>query len=285
MGGLAVKRKEARYMIISDIHNCHAAWNGMTNAERMADLVRCVSEEREKRNYDATFCLGDVSLDFWFYGEGGSYLWDPPVSRTAEFMEKLASCFPEPFYITPGNHEQYAPEDWLRITGQPREQIVRTDLAVFVLLDAFSGDLGPKINSDGTYRPVNCSLIREALEIPGDRPVFLLSHWFETGAESEEFKVLLAGNPRIRALFCGHDHRSLVGSTGEDAGNRPILHDGHFSYSGEREDPYSCWRGWRELIVREDGSFESFYRVPRQKVPYPGWDLTVEEHTQDEAFG
>lgn len=271
---------EQRIMIISDIHNCHAAWNRMSNEDRMTDLVRLVGEAKSERDYALTLCLGDVSLDFWAYNEGGSWLWDPPVSRTAEFFEKVKPCFPEPFYITPGNHEQYSPGDWLRITGQPREQIVETDFAVFVLLDAFSGDLGPTENSDGTYLPVNVSLIREALALPGARPVFLLAHWFDMERESGEFREILRDHPRIAALFCGHDHRSCIGSTGGDAGEKPILHDGNFSYSGER-DQYACYRGWRELIVREDGSWESFYRVPEQKVNYGDWVLTVETHTQD----
>ncbi len=267
-------------MIVSDVHNCHVDWYRMTNGERMADLVRCVREARAARRYDGTLCLGDVSLDFWAFNEGGSFLWNPPVSRTREFMEKVKPAFPEPFYIVPGNHEQYAPGDWLRITGRPREQIVRTDFAVFVLLDAFSGSLGPKENSDGTYLPLNVSLIRDALSSPGGRPVFLLAHWFDMERESAEFKAVLRENPRIRALFCGHDHRSFVGRTGEDAGNLPILHTGHFSYSGER-DPWASWRGWRELIVREDGSWESFYRVPAQAVPYPGWSVRIDAHVQD----
>ena len=272
--------QEHRILIVSDIHNCHADWYRMTNEERMADLIRCVEEAKAARHYDGTLCLGDVSLDFWAFNEGGSFLWDPPVSRTREFMERVKPAFPEPFTIVPGNHEQYAPADWLRVTGQPREQIVPMDFAVFVLLDAFSGDLGPTQNSDGTYLPVNVDLIREALAFPGERPVFLLAHWFDMERESEAFKAVLRDNPRIRALFCGHDHRSLIGNTGEDAGNLPILHDGHFSYSGER-DPYLCWRGWRELIVREDGSWESFYRVPEQAVPYPGWQVRIDAHTQD----
>ncbi|MCR4905598.1 MAG: metallophosphoesterase [Clostridiales bacterium] len=276
--------QEHRVMIVSDIHNCHAAWYRMTNGERMADLIHCLEEAKAARDYELTLCLGDVSLDFWAFNEGGSYLWDPPVSRTAEFIEQVMPAFPQPFYITPGNHEQYAPEDWLRITRQPREQIVRTDWAVFVLLDAFSGDLGPTENSDGTYFPVNVSLIREALALPGGRPVFLLAHWFDMERESGEFRAVLCENPRIRALFCGHDHRSFSGSTGPDAGDLPILHDGHFSYSGEH-DPYACWRGWRELIVREDGSWESFYRVPHQAVPYPAWSVHIDAHIQDEIQG
>ena len=271
-----------RVILTSDLHNCHITWNGMTNEERMADLVRCLEEAKRERSYDMTLCLGDVSLDFWAWNEGGSFLWDPPVSRTAEFMEKIAPVFPQPFCITPGNHEQYAPDDWLRITSQPREQIVWRDEAVFVLLDSFSGNLGPAENSDGTYRPVNCALIREALKGAGRRPVFLCSHWFDKDAESDEFRELLRAEERIAALFCGHDHFSYIPFTAE--GHRPILHTGHFSYSGDR-DPCRCWRGWRELTVYDDGSWESVYRVPEQILRYPGWTVRMEAHTQDAANG
>ena len=226
-------------------------------------------------------CLGDVSLDFWAWNEGGSYLWDPPVSRTAEFMEKIAPRFPGPFYITPGNHEQYAPGDWERITGQPREQIVARPEAVFVLLDSFSGNLGPTENSDGTYRPVNRALIREALDAAGKRPVFLCSHWFDKDMDTDGFKALLREEPGIRALFCGHDHFSYIPITEEAAGKKPILHTGHFSYSGEK-DPCLCYRGWRELTVYDDGSWESLYRVPEQIIRYPGREVRMEAHTQDE---
>ena len=271
-----------RVLLTSDIHNCHITWYGMSNEERMADLVRCLEEAKRERAYDMTLCLGDVSLDFWAWNEGGSYLWDPPVSRTAEFMEKIAPVFPQPFYITPGNHEQYAPEDWMRITGQPREQIVERDEAVFVLLDSFGADLGQSENSDGTYRPVNCALIREALCGAGERPVFLCSHWFDKDAESDEFRALMQNEPQIGALFCGHDHFSYIPHTAE--GNLPILHTGHFSYSGDK-DPAKAYRGWRELTVYDDGSWESLYRVPEQQIPYPGWRVRMEAHVQDCAAG
>ena len=272
-----------RILITSDIHNCHCTWYNTPNGERMALYVEAIEAAKARNSYDMTLCLGDVSLDFWKWNEGGSYLWDPPVSRAAEFMETIKPHLPEPFYITPGNHEQYSPEDWQRITGQPREQIVATEYAVFVLLDAFSGNLGPKENSDGTYQPLNCRLIRDALAIGGNTPVFLLSHFVDMEKESEEFKAILRENERIRALFCGHDHGSQIASTGEDAGNKPILHTGHFSYSKHR-DPYMAFRGWRELLIGEDG-WESFYYVPEQKIPYPGWSLTMEEHVQNEYQG
>ena len=275
-----------RAILCSDIHNCHIRWYGMDNGERMTDLIRCLGEAKGEREYGMTICLGDVSLDFWAWNEGGSYLWDPPVSRTAEFMEKFAPAFPAPFFITPGNHEQYAPADWLRITGQPRERIVERREAVFALLDSFSGDLGPALNSDGTYRPVNCALVREALARAGQRPVFLCSHWFELGAENEEFRSLLR-DERIAALFCGHDHLSYVRPGDAVSGGKPILHTGHFSYSGEK-DPCLSYRGWRELTVYDDGTWESLYRVPRQELRYPddgsvpGWTVRMEAHTQDE---
>ena len=86
---------------------------------------------------------------------------------------------------------------------------------------------------------------------------------------------------RIRALFCGHDHFSYIPFTEEEAGRKPILHTGHFSYSGDK-DPCRFYRGWRELTVYDDGSWESLYRVPEQIIRYPGWTVRMEAHVQDE---
>lgn len=271
--------QEMRFLVTSDIHNCHASWYGISNDARMEIYKNSVTEAQRKNHYDAALILGDVSLDFWAWNEGGSYLWENKISRTQEFMEKVFPALPKPTYIIPGNHEQYGHEDWLRITGQPREQIVRFDGVTFVMLDSFSGDLDPRVNSDGTYQPLNCELIKKALDEAPDPIVFLCAHFFDPTKESEEFKSLVKNESRIKALFMGHDHKTNVMHL-EEFGNKPILHSGNFSYNKER-DIFRAFRGWRELVVHEDGSFESWYYVPEQYVQYDGYKVTIEEHEQD----
>lgn len=273
--------KETRILLTSDIHNCHHSWFASSNAERMAEFIRCIGEAKKKNTYDAAVILGDVSLDFWVFGEGGSYLQEIPVSNTKIFWDTVAPHLPKPTYITPGNHEQYSDADFVKITGQHRQQIIAIgDGVVFVLLDAFSGNLDPKEHSDGTYQPVDCTLIKKALADYPDAMIFLGAHYFDMPKESDEFKALLASEDRIKALFMGHDHRTNMEFTGDDAGHKPILRTGNFSYSGE-SDWLRAFRGWRELLIHEDGSFESWYYVPAQTFLHQGFTVSVSENRQD----
>ncbi len=63
-----------------------------------------------------------------------------------------------------------------------------------------------------------------------------------------------------------------------------MIRTGNFSYSGEKEDFRKCYRGWRELTVREDGSFETRYIVPEQTIPLDTPEI-MPAHTQDELIG
>ena len=272
--------KEMRFILTSDIHNCHQKWFASSNEERMEDYKKYLTQAQEKNKYDASFVLGDVSLDFWVCHEGGSYLQEVSVSNTDKFMKNIAPALPQPMYITPGNHEQYSHEDWMRFTGQTREQIIPFDGVVFVLCDAFSGNLGPDFHSDGTYLPINCDIIKKALADYPDAMIFLGAHYFDMEKESDEFKKLLLENDRIKGLFMGHDHRTKVEFTAEDAGCRPLLRTGNFSYSGEK-DPLRAFRGWRELIIHEDGSFETYYFVPAQTFTHNGFTVSITENKTD----
>jgi len=273
--------KEMRILLTSDIHNCHQSWFAGSNAERMADYIKYIGEAKAKNHYDACFILGDVSLDFWVCNEGGSYLQDIKVSNTKIFWDTIQPHLPKPTYICAGNHEQYSNEDFMKITGQPRSQIVAlSDEVVFVLLDAFSGNLDPKEHSDGTYLPIDCTLIKKALEDYPNAMIFLGAHYFDMPRESEEFKTLLRENDRIKALCMGHDHRTNLELTGEESGNKIFLRSGNFSYSGEK-DYLRAFRGWRELLIHEDGSFESYYYVPAQTFRHQGFDVSISSKTQD----
>lgn len=274
-----------KFILTSDIHNCHREWFAHSNEERMSDFKKYLDIATSKNQYDASFVLGDVSLDFWVCHEGGSYLQEVSVSNTDKFMKDIAPHLPQPMYITPGNHEQYSHEDWQRFTGQKREQIIPFDGVVFVLCDSFSGNLGPDFHSDGTYLPINCDIIKEALEKYPDSIIFLGSHYFDFEKESEEFKALLEANKdRIKGLFMGHDHRTKVELTPEGAGQIPIMRTGNFSYSGEK-DPLRAFRGWRELIIREDKSFESYYFTPAQTFIHNGFAISITENKTDFCKG
>ncbi|MBR4961198.1 MAG: metallophosphoesterase [Clostridia bacterium] len=263
--------------LISDTHNCHQTFHGTDNDRRLDTMTALLTEAEAAEPSQGTLVLGDVSLDHWGWNEGGSRLWNPPVSRTAEFMKRWFPALPQPAYITAGNHEQYGAAEWQQITGQPREQAVVLGELLFILCDAFRGDLDPTENSDGTYLPMDCCWIRRQLDAYPGLPVILCAHYFDFTLETDAFASLVKEEPRILALAAGHTHLSGIIPAGDTG--KVILQTGNFSYSGMK-DPKESYRGWRELWW--DGEkLTSWYAVSDGNGVRNGETFTVEAHTQD----
>lgn len=268
-----------KIIFLTDVHNCHINWFATKTEDRMEKMISDLEAANREEKADCLLCLGDVSLDFWFWDIGGSYLHNPPLSNTDNFMKKYFPRLPQPAYIIPGNHEQYGNEDWKRFTGFDRAYTVKTNNAVFVMLDNFSGNLDPKENSDGTYTETDCDAIEKALRENPDKIVIPCAHYFDMEKESERFKKLLREESRIPALFIGHTHYTEVLDAGDDAGNKPIIQCGNYSYNNNREDPYHSFWGWRELYIEDNGDIYTRYRCPSQKL---GNGDIVTEHIIDE---
>ncbi len=267
--------------LISDTHSCHQIFHGTDNDRRLDTMVSHLQAAEAEKPSQGTLVLGDVSLDHWGWNEGGSRLWNPPVSRTSEFMERWFPALPAPAYIIPGNHEQYGKAEWRARTGQPRAQAVVLGELLFILCDSFSGNLDPAENSDGTYLPLDCTMIREALEAHPELPAILCAHYFDFANESEEFLRLVREEKRILALAAGHTHLSSVLPAGDTG--KVILQTGNFSYSGMK-DPKDSYRGWRELWWDGD-TLTSWYHVAPGDGVHGGDAFTVEEHDQDHWEG
>lgn len=263
--------------LISDIHNCHQTFHGTENDRRLDTMTALLASAEAEIPSQGTLVLGDVSLDHWAWNEGGSRLWNPPVSRTGAFMTRWFPALPQPAYITAGNHEQYSPEEWQQITGQPRAQAVVLGELLFILCDSFRGNLDPTENSDGTYLPMDTDWIREKLEEYPGFPVLLCAHYFDFAGETDAFSNLVKNESRILALAAGHTHHSSVLPAGDTG--KVILQTGNFSYSG-MQDPRDSYRGWRELWW--DGEkLSSWYSVPDGDGIHNGEAFTVEAHRQD----
>ena len=269
--------KKQRYLFLSDVHLCRHSWYGVSAEERLLRMTEQLEKRASEVHFDDMFLLGDVSLDFWAYEEGGTFLHDPPVSNTERFLREIYPRLPMKAHLIPGNHEQYGEELWKKLTGTPRSYTVVPDVPdapVFVMLDTFGGNLDPRENSDGTFTPCDCARIRAALDAYPGRRVILCAHWFSPEQESAEFRTLVSEEKRIPVLLMGHTHRSSVI---ENAfGSKAILQCGNFSYSSENPSESSFW-GWRELEISETGAMSSYYYVPAQTTPA----CTVETHQQD----
>ena len=274
--------KRTRVILSSDIHHVGHSWYGVSAEQHMENLARELENEYKNDPYDALLLLGDYSLDHWAWNTKGSYL-TKGVSNTKEFvdlcMKRIAPEGVEVRMIA-GNHEQYGDALWYELTGYKRRDHLVLGDVLFILTDSFGGDLDPTEHSDGTFIGSDASEIKALMNEYPDKKVILCSHWFDMTRESEEFKLLLKNEDRILCLFCGHNHISRVGSTGEECGNKPILYTGNYSYSGE-PNPIRCLQGYRELIVTDEG-ITSKYIVPANKFVVSCITLTTERAEQDQ---
>ncbi|MBQ4625261.1 MAG: hypothetical protein IJB51_12045, partial [Clostridia bacterium] len=98
-----VDQAKKRLVIATDIHHCHMVWHDTVSDDRMSRLCEVLNREYEKAPYDGVLALGDYSLDHWAWNEGGSFLWNPPVSHTDLFVKKYLPQMPTAWYMIPGN--------------------------------------------------------------------------------------------------------------------------------------------------------------------------------------
>lgn len=260
--------ESCRVLLISDVHLCSSDWYGRPSRERLQKMVEDIKEYHQNTPCKKIFFLGDYSLDFWAFNGGGCWL-NEGKSDTADFITEIASQLPVPYEMIPGNHEQYGAEDWMKITGFPREYFVECGGYLFVMLDTFAGELDPKVHSDGVYSGANVALIRQALEQVPQIPVILCAHYFDMERETTAFLDLLRAEKRITALFCGHDHIIRIDDLGEQCGNLPLIHEGNYSYIGENGTPEDLMWGFEEVVLGEEG-IQVAYIEPENEILFDG---------------
>lgn len=245
--------KDTRIIFCSDVHLCHLEWYGRSSAERMENMVHDLNEFYDKKPYEKVIFLGDYSLDHWGWGdEGGSWV-NARVSNTDNFIKQYASRLKAPYYLTPGNHEQYGHEIWREITGTLRDDSFVIGGYLFITCDNYGEDLDPDYHSDGTYTSTKLRFIKEQMEEYPDLPVILCGHYFDVNKEPEEFFTFLKEEKRITLLICGHDHGNEITNLGERAGNVSIYHTGHYSYAGLGKKPMELMWGFCEALLTERG--------------------------------
>lgn len=271
-----------RILLASDIHYCEHGWFGISRDEKAENLCADLSAEYEKHPYSALLLLGDYSLDHWVWDTKGTYL-TKGISDTKLFVDRyLGRMVPEGVEVRmiAGNHEQYGEELYRKLTGFNRRDHLICGNTLFILTDTFGGDLDPTDHSDGTYIGVNMADITALMTKHSDKKVIICAHCFDMEQESEEFKALLRSENRILCLICGHNHKSIVSTTGAENGNKPILYTGNYSYSGEK-DPKRCLFGYRELIITDE-SITSKYISRPHVYTVNGETFTSEYTEQDE---
>lgn len=295
-----MENKEIRVVLMSDLHDCHIDWYGVTNKDRLDRFIAQYTDYCRQNNVVHTFMLGDYALDFWGWNEGGCYV-NNGTSNTDHFVKNYVSAIPTPVSMIPGNHEQYSDADFVRFTGNHRRSSVTVGDYAFILLDSFGFDLDPKVHSDGTYSPVDVEWVKgEMAKYPGKK-FFLCGHHFgvnidmATGdvqlrygrqfdhdEESDAFRKLVREDDRIIALFQGHTHYCAAYKLGEEYGCKYILQTGNYSYSGNKEDPGKAFWGWRELILSPEGAVSRYY-TPANEAVLEDKPYSHKEGYQDEV--
>ena len=255
----SLNREHDRLIVITDVHHCHPVWHDTASGERMEILVKTLCDANEKAPADAILALGDYSLDFWAWNEGGSALWEKPVRNTETFVREYRSRFPLPCYMIPGNHEQYGPQAWAEITGNPREFALEYGDTLFLMADTFGGGLDPDHDHDGCYTGLNTAFITEMLEAYPEKQVILCAHDLIPEREGEEARKLIFENPRILCAFTGHTHRDNTRLLPAQWRSLPVFYSGDFSYHGGRGGEKN-W-GYRILELSEKGLSTEYIRV------------------------
>lgn len=264
-----------RVLLLSDLHYCQEEYGGISRDEKARRIIELINEEHRKEPLAMILFLGDYSLDHWAWNTKGTWLTEHK-SYTKLFFDRYCQELPAPFYMLPGNHEQYDEEQWQQITGFRRSaQFVIGDY-LFILWDSFGADLNPTEHSDGTYTPPNAkNLLRIMDEHPGKK-VILCSHSFQPTLAPEE--CALIRDPRIVCLFQGHTHLSRVITLPEEYGGKKLIQTGAWASTYTPATNYP-W-GVRDLYLETD-RITSGYIVPSQQRVYKGNTYTVSARYQD----
>jgi hypothetical protein len=160
-------------------------------------------------------------------------------------------------FAVPGNHEQFANQDWEDITGNERQgyKVYGDNLLLF--LDTHAGELDPDYHHDGKYTGPDMEFVNQVVSEYPDKDIWIFTHFTHMPYESEAFKEFLRTNTNVKAIFHGHNHTLEVVDLGEEYHHVPLIMCGQFSYTGsqnELDQHYS----FRELLLDETGNTCSY---------------------------
>ena len=268
--------EKTRLLLISDVHYCQEEYGGISRDETLRRLVDQIRTEHEKEPVSHIHFLGDYSLDHWAWKTFGTWLTEGK-SYTKDVADRFMQALPAPYYMLPGNHEQYGEALWQQLTGCSRSAEFVVGDYLILLWDSYGADLDPTEHSDGTYTPPDIAKLRARMDAHPDKKVILCSHYFMPALTEEEAAFI--ADPRILCLCQGHTHFSAVNRLPAEYGSKPVLQTGAWASVGPT-GAYS-W-GVRELVL-ESGRLSSAYLVWGQTLGYREKTYTVAPCRKDEA--
>lgn len=194
---------------------------GFLPSERMEKMISVIEKEHETAPLDAVIIPGDLSIDDYPFRRLG-------INWCEKFKDLYLPRFPAPTFVIPGNHDSYPEEIWHGIFGKSRQFSTVLDGCLFLLADTYRDPA--KSASGSPYTPLDLAWAKGEMEKHPGLPVFLVAHYFRPESESQDFLDFLAVNPRIVMLFMGHSHRFEVRRLPQEAGGKPLVDIGAFSY-------------------------------------------------------
>ena len=267
-------KNRKRLLLLSDIHYCQEEYGGIARDEKIERLLAQINAEHQKEPFERILFLGDYSLDHWMWGTKGSWLAEG-TSYTQIFAERYCGRLPAPYYLLPGNHEQFGEEAWERITGCKRSANFTVGDYLIILWDSYGADLDPTEHSDGTYAPIDVAAVRGLMEAEPEKKVILCSHYFHPTFRPEEQELI--ADPRVVCLFQGHTHYAGVLTLPKEYGAKKLIQTG--SWAKIIPGGNIAW-GVRELIFEPDRVFTE-YLVAEQPLYHNGQPYTLAERRQD----
>ena len=267
--------KRKRILLVSDTHYCQVDFNGVPTADKMKRLIQHINDEYAKDPFEFILFLGDYSLDHWQWNTKGTWL-TKGKSYTKDFVVNYCCDLPTPYYMIPGNHEQFGEEMWKQVSGCSRNFHVVLDDFLFILWDSFGGNLDPDFHSDGTYTPMNVKQIRKIMDMHPDKKVFLCSHHIEPSNTEEE--IALFNDERVICAFRGHTHSSTAVAMPEAYAGKLIVQTG--GWNSITPESHTPW-GIRDMYL-DDHSAVTRYIVQENELIHKGEKFTVPYGIQDE---
>ena len=248
-----------RVLLTSDIHCTDLEdWYGIPNDLRMQRWLDAVLEEHNRHPFDLILIPGDISLDY--HAERTPF--DKGYSTGYVFMKMYVSRLPAgvPVLVAAGNHEQFPEETWQKITGNHRQSHWVLGDHTLIMLDGFREELKTTYNSSDEYSPMDVTYIRELMDRYPENHVWLISHYFDMERESEDFRKLVAEDPRVKGLFMGHTHEHQLIPLGDAYNGKVIAQTGNFSYTMSGAANGGFW-GFRDLVIDDTKAVSSYIMV------------------------
>lgn len=256
-----------RVLISSDIHYTDQMRTyGIDMDKRMQHWVDSILAEHEKEPIDLLVLNGDVSEDHWDHSQwdsvNGSCVLCGMDSTIPNLVDRYLNTLKQyfPVFVMPGNHEQYTNDEWKELVGNNRQDSMVIDNTLFLFMDNFRVTAVPAECSDGTYTPTDVDYINEMIATYPEHDTYIISHYIDPRAESQNFRKLIVENERIKGMFSGHTHDSQLIELGEYWGNKTIAQTGHFSAYFSTSTEKAFW-GFRELVITPEEAYSQYITV------------------------